>query len=52
MRQHVHYGVDTAAVSFPHTPESRLSTNVPYLHDITHKEVKKHNIFFIYSPEV
>lgn len=28
----IHYGVDSAAVTFPHGSESRLASNVPYLH--------------------
>lgn len=31
-KQHLHYRIDASAVSLPHAPEARLSSNVPNLH--------------------
>ena len=41
-QKYIHYRIDTTAVSLPHTPKSWLSTNVPYLYDIKHQHVLKH----------
>lgn len=31
-KQHLHYRIDASAVSLPHAPEARLSSNVPNLY--------------------